>query len=48
MVPSVTGGPCRFCGTELTETFITLGKSPLCETFLTQEQLFEDETSAVA
>ncbi|MDW3219323.1 MAG: class I SAM-dependent methyltransferase [Acidimicrobiales bacterium] len=40
---SLTGGPCRFCGTELTETFIDLGKSPLCETFLTQEQLLEGE-----
>ncbi|MEM7143322.1 MAG: class I SAM-dependent methyltransferase [Actinomycetota bacterium] len=40
---ALTGGPCRFCGTELTETFIDLGKSPLCETFLTQEQLLEGE-----
>ncbi|MFT5200710.1 MAG: hypothetical protein ACI9C1_000074 [Candidatus Aldehydirespiratoraceae bacterium] len=44
MAASLTGGPCRFCGTELTETFIDLGKSPLCETFLTQEQLLEGES----
>ncbi|MEQ8841220.1 MAG: class I SAM-dependent methyltransferase [Acidimicrobiales bacterium] len=43
MTASLTGGPCRFCATELTETFIDLGKSPLCETFLTQEQLLEGE-----
>ncbi len=43
MAASLTGGPCRFCATELTETFIDLGKSPLCETFLTQEQLLEGE-----
>ncbi len=43
MAASSTGGPCRFCGSELTETFIDLGKSPLCETFLTREQLLEPE-----
>lgn len=43
MAESLTGGPCRFCGTELTETFIDLGKSPLCETFLTQDQLLQGE-----
>lgn len=43
MTKQLTGGPCRFCGTELTETFIDLGKSPLCETFLTPEQLNEGE-----
>lgn len=25
--------PCRFCGSQLRETFIDLGMSPLCETF---------------
>lgn len=43
MAESLTGGPCRFCGTELTETFIDLGKSPLCETFLTRDQLLQGE-----
>ncbi|MEM9519781.1 MAG: class I SAM-dependent methyltransferase [Actinomycetota bacterium] len=43
MTKQLTGGPCRFCGAELTETFVDLGKSPLCETFLTPEQLLESE-----
>ena len=29
---------CRFCNTPLATTFVDLGMSPLCETFLTQEQ----------
>lgn len=33
------GGPCRFCGTRLTTTFVDLGMSPLCETFLTVDEL---------
>lgn len=37
------GGPCRFCGTQLTDTFVDLGMSPLCETFLTAEQLNQME-----
>lgn len=28
------GGACRLCGAALTHTFVDLGKSPLCETFL--------------
>ncbi|MEM9467065.1 MAG: class I SAM-dependent methyltransferase [Actinomycetota bacterium] len=43
MINRPTGGPCRFCGAELTQTFIDLGKSPLCETFLTPEQLQQGE-----
>jgi hypothetical protein len=30
---------CRFCGTPLEHTVVDLGMSPLCETFLTAEQL---------
>jgi hypothetical protein len=30
---------CRFCNTELRHTFVDLGMSPLCETFLDSEQL---------
>ncbi|MFQ5418511.1 MAG: methyltransferase domain-containing protein, partial [Myxococcota bacterium] len=38
-----SGGPCRFCGTELRHTFVDLGMSPLCESFLAEEQLNELE-----
>jgi SAM-dependent methyltransferase len=34
---------CRFCGNGLNRTFVDLGMSPLCETFLRQEQLDEME-----
>jgi hypothetical protein len=30
---------CRFCQTKLNKTFVDLGMSPLCESFLTYEQL---------
>ncbi len=30
---------CRFCGTPLRHTFVDLGMSPLCESFLSREQL---------
>jgi SAM-dependent methyltransferase len=30
---------CRFCSAPLKHTFVDLGMSPLCETFITQEQL---------
>jgi SAM-dependent methyltransferase len=30
---------CRFCGAALRHTFVDLGMSPLCESFLTREQL---------
>src|SRR5215207_7616956 len=29
-----TGGPCRFCCAELLHTFVDLGMSPLCESYL--------------
>src|SRR5262245_44605829 len=32
-------GTCRLCGTGLEHTFIDLGMSPLCESFLTCDQL---------
>ena len=35
---------CRNCGKPLQHTFIDLGMSPLCESFLTEEQLGEPET----
>jgi C-methyltransferase C-terminal domain/Putative zinc binding domain/Methyltransferase domain len=34
---------CRFCATELRHTFVDLGMSPLCETFLTASQLEQME-----
>ena len=36
---STTNVPCRLCGAALTETFVDLGMSPLCESFLHAEQL---------
>lgn len=30
---------CRFCGSELVDTFVDLGMSPPCETYLTHDQL---------
>jgi SAM-dependent methyltransferase len=35
---------CRHCGTPLQHTLIDLGMSPLCESFLTQDQLYAPET----
>ena len=34
-----TARPCRLCGAELEHTFVDLGMSPLCESFLAPEQL---------
>jgi SAM-dependent methyltransferase len=34
---------CRFCKSPLTHTFVDLGMSPLCESFLTREQLNQME-----
>ena len=36
-------GGCRFCNTPLKHSVVDLGKSPLCESFLTREQLFDPE-----
>src|SRR5215467_11684700 len=34
---------CRFCQSELRHTFVDLGMSPLCENYLTAEQLNQME-----
>ncbi len=36
-------GSCRFCGTGLEHTFVDLGMSPLCESFLSERQLNQME-----
>jgi SAM-dependent methyltransferase len=36
-------GACRFCGALLHETFVDLGMSPLCESYLRSDQLNEME-----
>ena len=36
-------GTCRFCHTGLQRTFVDLGMSPLCESFLTRDQLNQME-----
>ncbi len=39
-----TSGPtCRFCGTSLEFTFVDLGMSPFCESFLREDQLDQME-----
>src|SRR6266571_2007885 len=34
---------CRFCGTTLSHTFVDLGMSPLCESYIRPDQLAEME-----
>jgi SAM-dependent methyltransferase len=41
--PNITMSFCRFCSCNLTHTFVDLGMSPLCESFLTAEQLNQME-----
>lgn len=36
-------GCCRFCGAPLTHTFVDLGMSPLCESYVSAEQLHQME-----
>src|SRR5271165_4966780 len=36
-------GACRFCGSALRHTFVDLGMSPLCESYLRPEQLNQME-----
>ena len=36
-------GSCLFCGTKLTHTFVDLGKSPLCESYLPADRLNQME-----
>src|SRR5215470_8239871 len=43
MTESNTLPLCRFCSHELRHTFVDLGMSPLCETFLRQDQLNREE-----
>jgi SAM-dependent methyltransferase len=38
-----TGRGCMFCGTRLCHTFVDLGMSPLCESYVTTEQLNQME-----
>jgi len=37
------GAKCRFCATALKHTFVDLGMSPLCESYLSQKQLNQME-----
>lgn len=39
----LNGSRCRFCGTPLHYTFVDLGMSPLCESYLSAEQLNQME-----
>jgi 2-polyprenyl-3-methyl-5-hydroxy-6-metoxy-1,4-benzoquinol methylase len=39
----VTGGKCRFCGAELTHSFVDLGMSPPCNKMVKPEQVNEME-----
>ena len=41
--PGQSRRTCRFCGSRLVHTFVDLGMSPLCETYLRPEQLNELE-----
>ncbi|HEY8469629.1 MAG TPA: hypothetical protein VIL18_08305, partial [Longimicrobiales bacterium] len=34
---------CRFCGAPLEHTFVDLGMSPLCESYVSKEQLNQME-----
>ena len=40
---SATGPRCRFCTATLRHTFVDLGMSPLCESYLAIEQLNQVE-----
>src|SRR5580700_148441 len=35
---------CRLCGAQLTRTFVDLGMSPLCESYVPEAQLDDPET----
>src|SRR5262245_14107537 len=41
--PTSGAGPCRFCGSLRLRTFVDLGMSPLCESFLAADQLNQME-----
>jgi len=40
---ALLGATCRFCGSHRHQTFVDLGMSPLCESYLTREQLDQME-----
>jgi SAM-dependent methyltransferase len=40
---TIIHGKCRFCGAKLNRTFVDLGMSPLCESYLAQDQLDQME-----
>ena len=40
---SAAASPCRICGTPVATTFVDLGMSPLCESFLAADQLDQME-----
>jgi hypothetical protein len=42
-VGDVREAPCRFCGTALRHTFVDLGMSPLCESYVSLEKLNQME-----
>ncbi len=39
-----TSSQCRLCGADLTQTFVDLGMSPLCESYVEVDRLDEPET----
>jgi hypothetical protein len=41
--PGPASGLCRFCGSDLRTTFVDLGMSPLCESFLRPDQINQME-----
>ena len=41
--PVIVAHPCRLCGSDLSHTFVNLGKSPLCETFLDAAEIDQME-----
>src|SRR5262249_7966428 len=38
-VSTLSGASCRLCGSRLEISFVDLGKSPLCETFLSADEI---------
>ncbi|HEX2916696.1 MAG TPA: class I SAM-dependent methyltransferase [Chloroflexia bacterium] len=43
LAQAATSAPCRFCGKPLQYTFVDLGMSPLCESYIKPEQLNDME-----
>ena len=39
---------CRLCGAQVSRTFVDLGMSPLCESFLSAEQARQMESTVAA